>query len=64
MYKESGIARLFNFLAAKKQFPVPVTAAACVSGVPERTIIGILGTTRNFMDYQVRDDKIYLKEVQ
>ncbi len=58
----SGISRLFEFLANKKQFPVPVKAAACISGVPEKTIAGILGTTRSFTDYQVYGNYIYLKE--
>lgn len=60
--RDSGISRLFRFLANKKQYPVPIRAAACVSGLPDKTISGILGNTRQFLDYRVYGNYIYLKE--
>ena len=59
---ESGIARLYSYLANVKNFPVMVRAASCISGVPEDMIPEILKEAGQLIGYEVKDDRIYLTE--
>jgi len=58
----SGISRLFDFLGSKDSFPIPVRAAACVSGMKDWEVIGIIKQSSEWTGYQVKDNAIFLKE--
>ena len=65
MDSESGITRLYTFLACKKVYPVTLRAASVVSGIPEKQISGMLlflGNGTKFIDYRVMGDLIFRTE--
>lgn len=62
MMVESGISRLYTYLANVKNYPTPVRAASCISGVPEEMIPEILKEAGQLIGYEVKGDRIYLTE--
>jgi hypothetical protein len=58
---EFGLTRLFEYLANIKNYPTPLRAASCVSGIAEESIKNLLSQGN---PYVVIGDKIHVQEVK